>query len=188
VAADTKTAREVARLVRDGLEQGRRVEIERLGTFRRARSGRFEFLPEDRASVFLAYVEEDREIASRLYDLLDQSGFSPWMDSRRLLAGQNWPRAIQRAIGMSDFFVACLSNRAVGKRGWFQSELRYALDCARKVPFDDVFFVPVRLDDCRVPARIQQQIQYIDLFPDAGAGATRLVSVLREELSRRRER
>ena len=88
------------------------------------------------------------------------------MDVRKLLAGQNWPRAIEAAIESSDFFVACFSGKSVRKKGGFQSEIRYALDCARQVPLDEIYIVPVRLDDCAVPRTIQHELQYIDLFPD----------------------
>jgi len=38
--------------------------------------------------------------------------------------------------------------------GGFQAEIRYALDCARRIPLDEIFVVPVRLDACRVPRSI----------------------------------
>jgi hypothetical protein len=90
------------------------------------------------------------------------------------MPGQNWPRAIEDAIDTAQFFVALFSRRSVRKSGGFQAEIRYALDCARRRPLDDVFIVPVRLDDCPVPARIRREIQYIDLFPDWSRGMERL--------------
>ena len=101
------------------------------------------------------------------------------MDVRRLLPGQNWPRAIESAIETSSFFVACFSTRSVNQWGGFQAEIRYALDCARRVPLDDIFVVPVRLDACRVPRSIQRELQYIDLFPDWERGVRRLVAMMR---------
>jgi hypothetical protein len=108
------------------------------------------------------------------------------MDRRKLLPGQNWPRAIEGAIETADFFVACLSERSIGKRGAFQSEIRYALDCARSAPMEEIYFIPVRLDECRVPAQIQKQLQYVDLFPEQSEGTRQLVRVLRKEVRRRR--
>ena len=81
-------------------------------------------------------------------------GFEPWMDRKKLMPGQNWPRAIERAIDVSSYFIACLSRESVCKRGQFQAELRYALQCARKMPLGEIFFIPVRLNDCAVPAEI----------------------------------
>ena len=74
----------------------------------------------------------------------------------------------------------------MSKKGGFQAEIRYALECARRVPLDEIFIVPVRLDDCRVPARIQKELQYIDLFPDWTNGLRRLFSVM-GQAARRRE-
>ena len=88
----------------------------------------------------------------------------------------------ERAIEVSDIFVACFSPRSVLKRGQFQSELRYALDCARKrplsEPLDAVFIIPVRLEECAVPRRISDQVQYVDLFPDWDKGIRRLVKAI----------
>jgi TIR domain len=171
-------AQELAQTVIRALALGSAVEVDGLGIFYpdRSRGCRFEpRLPQ----VFLAYVEEDRPLAEWLYEALETEGFTPWMDVRRLLAGQNWPRAIEAAIETSDFFVACFSSRSVSKRGGFQAEIRYALDCARRIPLDDIFVVPVRLDTCRVPRAVQKELQYIDLFPDRERGLRRLTAAMR---------
>lgn len=101
------------------------------------------------------------------------------MDKQKLLPGQNWPRAIEHAIEASDFFVACFSQRAVSKRGQFQAELRYALDCAARLPLEQIYLIPVRLEECQVPLRISRQFQYLDLFPDWDKGARRLAAAMR---------
>ena len=64
------------------------------------------------------------------------------MDEHKLLPGQNWPRAIESAIETSDFFLACYSANSVNKKGGFQAEIRYALDCARQIPLEEIFIVP----------------------------------------------
>ena len=74
--------------------------------------------------------------------------------------------------------MACFSRNSVSKKGGFQAEIRYALECARRVPLDEIFMIPVRLDDCPVPARIQKELQYIDLFPDWARGLRRLFTVM----------
>ena len=52
----------------------------------------------------------------RLFDGLETRGLSPWLDRRKLLPGQNWPRAIEEAIETSDFFIACFSRLSVPRR------------------------------------------------------------------------
>jgi hypothetical protein len=172
-------AHELAQIVVRALSRGAAVEIDGLGVFYpdTANGCRFEpRLPQ----VFLAYVEEDRQTAEWLYNALEAEGFSPWMDIRKLLPGQNWPRAIEGAIENSDFFVACFSCRSVNKRGGFQAEIRYALDCARRTPLEETFVIPVRLDFCRVPQAVQCELQYIDLFPDRARGIQRLAVAMRK--------
>jgi hypothetical protein len=132
--------------------------------------------------VFLAYAEEDQAQARKLYLELQKAGFEPWMDQENLVPGQNWPRAIERAIELSDFFVGCFSRRSVVKRGHFQCELRYALDLAAKVPLEDIFLVPVRLDDCEVPRQIARKTQYVDLFPNWEAGVERLSKMMLRQM------
>jgi hypothetical protein len=170
---------EVASLVRRRLRRGGSVEIDGLGTFHPDSAGRFVFTPQTQPKVFLAYVSEDAAAAGRLYDDLLAAGFDPWLDRRKLLPGQNWPRAIDRAIELCDFFVACLSRRSIGKRGRFQSEMRFALDCAGRQPLDAVFFIPVRLEPCAVPGRIARELQCVDLFPDWNTGLATILTAMR---------
>jgi hypothetical protein len=169
---------QVAAIVRRCLQEGKSVEIDGLGTFRPDSSRGFRFWPRRLPKVFLAYVEEDSRVLDRLFRDLSSRGFDPWMDRRKLLPGQNWPRSIEQAIETSDYFVACFSHHSVTKKGGFQAEIRYALDCARRIPLDDIFIVPVRLDECVVPPRIQRELQYIDLFPDWRRGMDRLTKLL----------
>lgn len=177
---------ELARIVVRGVAECKAVEIEGLGIFYPDGAGGFRFEAETAPQVFLAYVMEDQTMVERLYNELGESGLRPWMDVKKLLPGQNWPRAIETAIETSDFFVACFSHNSVNKRGGFQSEIRYALDCARRVPLEDIFVVPVRLNECRVPGRIQREYQYMDLFADWEHGVGKLVQTLKEEWVRRR--
>ena len=181
-----ETARQVAEIVARGIAAGRIIEIDGLGTFYPDERRGLRFEPQCRPQVFLAYVKEDAAQAARLYSDLETAGFAPWMDVRKLLPGQNWPRAIENAIDTSDFFVACFSSNSVRKRGGFQAEIRYALDCARRVPLDQIFLVPLRLDVCDVPRPVQAEFQWIDLFPDWNRGAGILKAMMRREMARRR--
>jgi hypothetical protein len=181
------TAEAVAKTLRRCLESGRCVEIDGLGTFRPCDGGGYEFEPESRPSVFIAYVMENAAFADRLYDRLAAEGFNPWMDRRKLMPGQNWPRAVERAIAIADFFVPCFSHRSVVKRSPFQRELRYAIDGASRLPLDQVFIIPVRITACAVPQVISSQLQYVDFFPDWEAGFRRVSAAITEEMRRRKE-
>jgi len=180
--AERATGAQIARIVKNCLQHGRTVEIDGLGSFRPDAHGSFSFEPQVRPKVFLAYVVEDHQAVDRLCTDLSGSGMDAWLDRRKLLPGQNWPRAIEQAISVSDFFVACFSQRAAFKRGKFHSELRYAMDCATQLPLEQVYFIPVRLDDCRVPARIAAEFQYVDLFPNWNRGVQRILTTIRRQL------
>lgn len=180
--------RRVARIVRQAIEQGSAVEIDGLGTFLPGRNQGFRFIAQTKPRVFIAYVEEDVAAAKKLYAAFEQGGFRPWLDKKKLLPGQNWPRAIEHAIQASDFFVACFSCRSTTKRGSFHSELRFALSCAGQVPLDEIFFIPVRLDDCIVPRNIARKIQYVDVFPDWEVGVRTVIGVMKEQETKRRRK
>lgn len=180
----TNDTDEVLKLLRRALDRGQAVELEGLGVFRAGSEGGYEFVPESRLNVFIAYVEEDLVEARRLRDALTDAGYAPWLDKDQLLAGQNWPRAIERAIDLSDAFVACLSSRSLAKRGQFQCELRYALDCANRMPLEETFLLPARFDACNVPPGLAKQVQYVDLFPDFDRGFRQLLRSLRKKKPR----
>ncbi|HWF47857.1 MAG TPA: TIR domain-containing protein [Bryobacteraceae bacterium] len=170
------------------LQEGSVIEIDGVGRFRLDEQSQIRFEPNGRPRVFLAYAEEDRASVRDIYDALHAADFEPWMDERSLLPGQNWPRSIEHAIDTADFFLACFSHRSSSKRGYFQSELRFALDLANKVPLDDIFLVPVRLEDCAVPKHIERKTQYVDLFPDWNQGMEQLIRMMRQQARQRRER
>src|SRR5436305_1204451 len=109
-------------VLQTALDCGRVIEIDGYGRFQKREDGGYEFVPTARPNIFIAYVVEDLANARRLRDALRHAGFTPWLDKDQLLAGQNWPRAIERAIDLSDIFIACLSSRSVAKRGTFQAE------------------------------------------------------------------
>jgi len=175
----------VLQILRRSLAKGNTLELEGLGTLRAAASGGYEFQPETRPRVFIAYVVEDLKLARKLRDGLAAAGCAPWLDKDQLLAGQDWPRAIERAIGRADAFVACFSPRSLKKRGQFQCELRLALEQARRRPLsdreDEDFLFPVRLEPCEVPRRIADHVQYVDLFPDWEPGLQKLVRSIRKQ-------
>jgi hypothetical protein len=175
-----KNPERILTVVRHALEHGQTVEIDGLGMFRPGASGGYEFIAQAEPQVFIAYVEEDLLLARRLRDRIAAAGCSPWMDKDKLLPGQNWPRAIRRAIEISDVFLACFSVRSGSKRGPFQSELRWAFQCAQRMPMEETFVVPVRFDACAVPRQIQERVQYVDLFPDWDAGVKKVIRALKQ--------
>ena len=176
----------IAQVLIDAIQSGAKVDIDGLGSFLLDEKGDIRFVDRSLPKVFIAYAREDGEAAERIFTELTSEGFDPWLDRRKLMPGQNWPRSVEDAINFSDFVIACFSDRSVSKKGGFQSEIRYALDCATRMPLDEVFLIPVRFDECYVPVRIQKEYQYTDLFPDWDAGIRRITSIIGKEVRRRK--
>ena len=179
------SSKHVVEVLRQCLAEGKVVDIDGLGRFQPVGKNGYELVACRKPRVFLAYVQEDGKEVGHLYQAFRAQGFDAWLDRKKLLPGQNWPRSIEDAIENSDFFVACFSQLSVRKKGGFQAEIRYALDCAKRVPLDETFLIPVRLNECRVPARIRCEIQYIDLFPDWDKGIKKIITVMERQLRRR---
>ena len=60
---------------------------------------------------------------------------------------------------------------------------------ATQFPENDVFFIPLRLDDCELPRRIAVgSMHYIDLFPDWNRGMKKLVGALEKKYQALRHR
>ena len=115
----------------------------------------------------MSYSRNDQEKVEEIYDKLLSAGFKPWMDTKDILPGEKWEPAIQKAVKNSKFFIACLSQNSVTKRGFLQKEFTTALTITEEKLEDDIYLIPVRLDICDVPDRLAT-IQWVDLFDDSG--------------------
>ena len=108
---------------------------------------------DDQPVVFVSYAREDLDAARRLHATLKRFGANPWMDEFQLLPGQRFADVIKEAIRTSRYFLAVLSSRSVGKRGFVQREVREALDVLTEVPAGDIYLIPARL------ARIIREVE-----------------------------
>lgn len=131
------------------------------------------------ARIFLSYARKDVAEVNALYDQLKRMGFSPWQDHKDILPGQKWLDAIFKAIRESPFFLACLSNNSVNKRGVIQREVNEALDILREKLSEDIYLIPVRLEECPVPEELTK-FQWVDLFEHDGFD--KLIKALRHGL------
>ena len=52
------------------------------------------------------------------------------------------------------------------------------MQCAARIPLDEIFLIPVLLEPCVVPARITRQIQYVSLFPCWEAGFEKILKTM----------
>jgi len=117
--------------------------------------------------VFLCHATNDKPGVRELYRRLRSDNVDPWLDEEKLLPGQDWQLEIPQAVRASDIVIVCLSQNSINKTGYVQKELRLALDVADEQPEGTIYLIPVRLEKCEVPRRLQRW-HWVDLFERNG--------------------
>ncbi len=117
--------------------------------------------------IFLCHSSGDKPEVEKLYEYFSQQGADPWLDSEKLLPGQDWNYEINKALDNSDVILLCLSKKSVDKEGYVQKEIRLALDRALEMPEGRIFLIPGKLQECELPRRLQSY-QWVDLFTEKG--------------------
>lgn len=112
-------------------------------------------------NVFISYAKEDQIIAEKYYEWLEKSGFNPWMDVKKLIAGQNWEFEIDRALNKANVVILLLSSSSVGKRGFVRREFNDAMNNLKYKQQDDIYIIPIIIGDCDVPNDISRRLQFI---------------------------
>lgn len=137
--------------------------------------------------VFLSYVREDWSKVKKLHDALTAAGIPVWIDRKSIKAGARWQDSIRIAIREGDFFIVCFSsNYAERDRSYVNEEITIAIEELRQMPTNREWFIPVRLDDCRIPDRSigagesLTNIQRVDLIDDWEPGINQIIEVLRK--------
>jgi tetratricopeptide (TPR) repeat protein len=119
-------------------------------------------------SVFLCHSSTDKPVVRQLYERLKAlHGIKPWLDEEALLPGADWRYEIVQAVRKAEVVIICLSHAAVGKEGYIQKEIATALDVADEKPEGTIFLIPLRLDDCEIPARLSRW-HAVNYFEDGG--------------------
>jgi TPR repeat protein len=84
------------------------------------------------ADIFLSYHKTDRERVARIAALLDRRGWSVWWD-RRLDAGEQWDKVIDREINAAGCVMAVWSSESVHSH-WVRTAAREGLERGILVP------------------------------------------------------
>ncbi len=107
--------------------------------------------------IFLSYSTPDRDEVLAFYEHLDSQGYNVWMDRHKLIGGQNWDLEIKRALQKAAIIVVFLSHNSVDRRGYVQREIKIALEQKEARLIDDIYLIPVLLDDdVAIPEQISQ--------------------------------
>lgn len=118
--------------------------------------------------IFLAHAKEDEAITESIYDRLKDAGYNPWMDVRDIPGGVSWDYEIQKNFSNANLIILILSKISAQKNGYVRREFNEALDKLKYVKPDDVFVIPLLIDDSPVPSYISTKIEFIDLKRDDG--------------------
>jgi hypothetical protein len=129
------------------------------------------------ANIFLIHAHSDRETVHKLYTRLIKDGIHAWLDVERLQPGQDWQNEIRNAILKCDLIIVCLSRGFEKQQGYRHEELKLALEKANFLPDDEIFIIPVRLEECDMPEALRR-LHRVDLFK--AGGYKKLLRALRE--------
>ena len=139
--------------------------------------------------IFLSYVRENEEIVDKFYQELISRGLKVWLDRQDLNPGSRWKQEIRKAIREGAFFVACFSKEQnKSDKTYMNEELTIAIDELRQKPSERIWFIPVKLNRCKIPDRniggeTLRDLHYINLYKDWDAGIQSILKVVQPELS-----
>lgn len=135
--------------------------------------------------VFISYCHENKDLVDRLCHTLISKGVDIWIDWDNLEPGIPWRQAIQKAIQHGDFFIACFSKEYnVRDTSFMKEELSIAIEILQQNPFDRIWFIPVKLNDCQIPdikigeGRTLQELQYVNLYENWETGVQQILNIM----------
>lgn len=105
--------------------------------------------------IFISYARPDREKAEEIYKRLEKEGFDPWLDSRKIKGGQNWDFEIKRSLDRSSIVVIIWSENSRDRRGYVQREIKIALDKLQEKLIDDIFIIPILMNNIDIPDQLK---------------------------------
>ena len=108
---------------------------------------------QEQGQVFISYKREEVEIARRLKEALESSGYTVWWD-KKLQCGQQWHEKIDLALEQASCIVVLWSSLSINSP-WVRHEASQAI--ARKI------YTPARIDGVALVSPYDR-VQYADLF------------------------
>ncbi len=135
--------------------------------------------------VFISYVREDEKLIDEIVGRLKDYDISLVWDKESLAPGKLWKIELENLIVNSGLFLAFFSTAYLSKYSTYMNEeLRVAIEELRKRHENTDWFVPIRLDDIKLPdIRITSvwkvsDLQYIDFHEDFDSGLNSLLGII----------
>src|SRR5215213_568767 len=120
--------------------------------------------------VFISYLREDAPVVDRLAQELRDHGIQVLIDREKIMPGEMWQIAIQRAIEDGAYFLTCFSSSYERREDpYMKEELNFAIEKLRKQPLGRSWLIPVLLNKCEIPAlpigadQTLRNIQWVEL-------------------------
>jgi tetratricopeptide (TPR) repeat protein len=127
--------------------------------------------------VFISHKTEEDASADKVADLLEQAGFTVWVDHRNGITPNdaNWDKAIRTAIQASDFGVFLMSEKSL-EPGICQAECQLVLDLDK--PLYVARLKAVKPENVWLNIKM---VQYADLVTDFNNGVEKLIRAIKGE-------
>jgi ABC-type multidrug transport system ATPase subunit len=136
--------------------------------------------------VFLSYSFPDKKVARKLYNGLQQAGFSPWMDEVNIMPGDFIESSIDDAMDISDVFIFLASDSSSSSAKW-NDELMKASILKKLRPRHSILIIPALLEeDVDLPGDLSK-VRFLDFSHDFNLGTHELIEVLKKFESRKRQ-
>jgi hypothetical protein len=120
----------------------------------------------EKLRVFLCHSSKDKPVIRQLYlKLRSEKWLDPWLDEEKLLPGVDWELEIKLAIKSSHAVIVFLTKHSISKEGFIQKEIGQALSVAEEKPEGTLFVIPVRLEECDVPNKLQRW-QWLNFYEE----------------------
>jgi len=113
--------------------------------------------------IFIAFVEEELRRARNLYKKLEEAGHKPWMYTEDGKGGSYWKEEIDRVIKDSDYVIATFSKRSEEKDGYFNTEIRKAMEITHTKASGKRFLIPIKFEECKIPVMKVETLYLHDL-------------------------
>lgn len=125
--------------------------------------------------AFISHSHLDKAAVERIADRLRRDGHDVWIDTQRLIAGDNILEKVEKGLASADVLIVVVSQSSIRSK-WVQQE--YSAIALQQISTREQRIIPVRLDRSEVPDYLATRM-YIDLTDDFDAGLEVLSNALR---------
>lgn len=140
-----------------------------------------------RPRVFISYAREDNDLAVKVFDTLQKSGFEPWFDKESLSGGDLWNERILEELGATDFTLVLYTPALCAKTdSYVNKEINLARQRALNVRGS--FLIPLQTAEIAAEDRIHELSDYQEMLLRPASfddDISKVISTMRRDYQRR---